>query len=93
MTCEDCNYYTEKHPDIRQDIQFCVKQNIEITNNKLCVNYDDGLNCYDCPRRYMIYYELNDISHYCKKFNRLLYQQDRSVLYKGDLKKLDECKS
>jgi len=96
VNCEDCNYYTEEFDSEINDLEsYCVKQGKPIQDDSMtCVEYNDNMNCYDCPNRYKTYYEIADIDHYCKKYQLLIYQQIRSVLYKGDFKrkKIVECK-
>lgn len=91
MSCEDCNFYTEEYDlEIHDNKSYCIKSKsflTEIDYERGCSNFNNDLNCYDCPERYERFYELDDIDHYCKKLNCLIYQQNRSVLYKGDFQK------
>lgn len=81
---EDCNYYTEKYDANKRDnVPFCIKGKV-IKEDNCCEKYNDNLNCYDCPESYSIFYEIDDIDHYCRKYNCLILQQRRSILYKGD---------
>ena len=96
MECENCNYYTEEFDISINDFKpYCVKSKKQIQdNNKTCIEYNDSMNCYNCPNRYETYYEMDDIDHYCNKYHILIYSQHRSLLYKGDFKrnKIIECK-
>lgn len=86
--CDICNYYTEKFDaEMNDHVPFCVKQCMKIKSENPCMEYNDNTNCYDCLNRYEIFYEIDDIDHYCKKVNKLIYRQQRSVLYRGDFEK------
>lgn len=89
LNCEDCNYYTEEfNIDINDLKPYCVKLRKPIPDdNTTCIEYNDNLNCYNCPNRYETHYAIDDVDHYCKKYQLLIYQQTRSVLYKGDFKR------
>jgi hypothetical protein len=91
MICEECNFYTEEfNPDLNDNDAYCLKDRQFITEDEYkneCINFNNDLNCYDCPERYEQFYEIDDIDHYCKKLNCLIFRQQRSVLYKGDFKK------
>lgn len=92
-SCEDCNYYTEEFDiDKNDNVPFCIKGN-EIKENNCCEEYNDDIICYDCPERYERFYEIDDIDHYCRKYNCLIFAQQRSVLYKGDFikNKINKC--
>ena len=92
MNCEECNFYAEEYnQDAKDNIPYCVKHKKYIKENDVCNDFNNNISCFNCPERYEIYYEINDIEHYCKKYNVLLYQQMRSVLYKGDFKKGKVC--
>lgn len=92
MNCEECNFYIEEYSqDAKDNIPYCVKHKKYIKENDVCNDFNNNISCFNCPERYEIYYEINDIEHYCKKYNVLLYQQMRSVLYKGDFKKGKVC--
>lgn len=83
--CEECRYYTRKCgiPNIG-DIDWCVKHKRRTEENLYCDDFDNSLNCYDCNQRSEFHYDIDDIEHYCKETGRLVFQQLRSILYKGD---------
>ena len=84
-TCESCKYYTVKDGvGVINYIAWCVKHKRGTDMNFCCDDFDDSVNCYDCGKRYKYHYDVDDIEHYCKETGRLIYQQLKSDLYKGD---------